>query len=95
MSNLHIEETSQEETRLYEELRRALQGIPQGKEREQAMRRMIRQLKSANWRNARLNGLKQYGRDARPVKLWIWIAAGALAPVVFFCLFIWASLWVE
>ncbi|MGO4529439.1 hypothetical protein AB4Z30_10195 [Paenibacillus sp. 2TAF8] len=95
MSNPHIEETSQEEARLYEELRCVLEDVPQGKEREQVMERMICQLKSANWRNGRLNGLKEYWREARPVKLWIWIAAGAMVPVVFFCLFIWASLWVE
>ncbi|KAA8783117.1 hypothetical protein ABIE27_003174 [Paenibacillus sp. 4624] len=95
MSNPHIEQTSQEEARLYEELRCALEDVPQGKEREQVMQRMIHQLKSPNWRNGRLNGIKEYWSNARPAKLWIWITAGALAPVVFFCLFIWASLWVE
>ena len=87
--------TIQEEARLYEELRCALENVPQGKERQQVMKRLIRQLKFANWRNGRLDGIKEYWREARPVKLWIWIAAGAMAPVVFFCLFIWASLWVE
>lgn len=86
---------SQEEARLYEELRCALENVPQGKERQRVMQRMIRQLKSAKWRNERLIGIKEYWREARPVKLWIWIATGALAPVIFFCLFIWVSLWVE
>lgn len=94
MNTLHPE-TSLEEARLYEELHRALEDIPQGEERQRVMRRMIRQLQAVNGRNERLNGLKESWKSGRPAKLWIWIATGALAPVVFFCIFIWTSLWVE
>ena len=83
MSHSHVEEADQEEARLYEELRCALEDVPREKEREQVMQRMIRQIKFGKWRKARLHEMKAYWIDAKPVKLWIWIAAGALAPVVF------------
>lgn len=93
--NISHVDMAQEEARLYEELRAALEDMPEGMERQLVMKRMIRQVKFANWRNARLNGIKNSWSSARPAKLWIWIATGALTPVVFFCVFIWISLWVE
>ncbi|MBB6023379.1 hypothetical protein HNR77_004479 [Paenibacillus sp. JGP012] len=87
-------ETSQPEGHLYEELGHVLGEFSEG-ERRQVMQRMIRQLKFKQWRNERLSWIKGSWNSAKPAKLWVWIATGALAPVVFFCVFIWVSLWVE
>jgi len=94
MSTPHVK-IRQEEARLYKELRGILEDVPEGRERERVMGRMIRQLKFAKWCRERLNPIRNSWSSAKPGKLWIWIATGALAPVVFFCAFIWVSLWVE
>ena len=67
MNTLHPETTLEEE-RLYEELHRVLEDIPQGEERQRVMQRMIRQLQATNGRNERLNGIKESWNNARPDK---------------------------
>ncbi|MBU5353389.1 hypothetical protein KQI74_13935 [Paenibacillus barcinonensis] len=87
-------ETSQTEGHLYEELGHVL-GEFSEEERRKVMQHMIRRLKFKQWRNERLSWIKGSWNSAKPAKLWVCIATGALAPVVFFCVFIWVSLWVE
>lgn len=83
----------QEDARLYDELRRTLEEVEEGKQRQKMLKRMIRQLKFAKWRKDRF--FDQYFQNVRPVTLWIMLATGALMPVALFSIFIWVSLWVE
>ncbi|NEU62807.1 hypothetical protein [Paenibacillus sp. ALJ109b] len=85
----------QEEARLYDELRRTLEEVEEGKQRQKMLKRMIRQLKFAKWRKERFNWFDQYFQNVRPVTLWIMLATGVLMPIVLFSTFIWVSLWVE
>ncbi|HBU83974.1 MULTISPECIES: hypothetical protein [Paenibacillus] len=85
----------QEEARLYDELRRALEEVEEGKQRYKILKQMIRQLKFAQWRTQRLHRFNRYVQDVKPATLWIMLATGALMPVVLFSIFIWVSLWVE
>ncbi|WP_408894172.1 hypothetical protein [Paenibacillus taichungensis] len=85
----------QEEARLYEELRRSLEEVEEGEQRDKMLKHMIRQLKFAKWRNERLRRFEAYFQGMRPATLWIMLATGALVPVVLFSIFIWVSLWVE
>jgi hypothetical protein len=82
----------QEEVRLYDELRRALEEVER---RHKMLKQMIRQLKFARWRTQRLRRFNRYVQDVKPATLWIMLATGALMPVVLFSVFIWVSLWVE
>ncbi|WP_315794646.1 hypothetical protein [Paenibacillus sp. BIC5C1] len=84
-----------EEARLYDELRRTLEEVEEGKQRHKMLKHMIRQLKFAKWRKERSHWFNQYFQGARPATLWIMLATGALMPVVLFSIFIWVSLWVE
>jgi hypothetical protein len=85
----------QEEARLYDELRRALEEVEEGKQRHKMLKHMIRQLKFAKWRKERFHWFDQYFQNVKPATLWIMLATGALMPVVLFSFFIWVSLWVE
>ncbi|MEC0123399.1 hypothetical protein [Paenibacillus pabuli] len=85
----------QEEARLYDELRRVLEDVEEGEQRQKMLNHMIRQLKFAKWRKEQLRRLDPYRQDRRPAALWIMLATGALMPVVLFSIFIWVSLWVE
>lgn len=85
----------QEDARLYDELRRTLEEVEEGKQRQKMLKRMIRQLKFAKWRKERFHWFDQYFLNVRPVTLWIMLATGALMPVMLFSIFIWVSLWVE
>jgi hypothetical protein len=85
----------QEDARLYDELRRTLEEVEEGKQRQKMLKRMIRQLKFAKWRKERFHWFGQYFQNIRPVTLWIMLATGALMPVLLFSIFIWVSLWVE
>ncbi|MFE6074965.1 hypothetical protein ACFVQB_10865 [Paenibacillus sp. NPDC057886] len=85
----------QEEARLYDELRRALEEVEEGKQRHKMLKHMIRQLKFSKWRKERFHRFDQYFQNVRPVTLWIMLATGALMPVVLFSIFIWVSLWME
>ncbi|MDN4604904.1 hypothetical protein P5G61_27005 [Paenibacillus sp. F6_3S_P_1C] len=85
----------QEEARLYDELRCALEEVEEGKQRYKILKQMIRQIKFARWRKERFRRFDRYVQDVKPATLWIMLATGALMPVVLFSIFIWVSLWVE
>ncbi|WP_405155379.1 hypothetical protein [Paenibacillus sp. FSL K6-0108] len=85
----------QEETRLYDEFRRELEEVEEGKQRHKMLKHMIKQLKFAKWRKERFHWFDQYFQNVRPITLWIMLVTGALMPVVLFSIFIWVSLWVE
>jgi RecB family exonuclease len=85
----------QEEARLYDELRRALEEVEEGEKRHNMLKQMIRQIKFARWRKERFHRFNRYVQGVKPATLWIMLATGALMPVVLFSVFIWVSLWVE
>ncbi|OPG95537.1 hypothetical protein B2I21_26065 [Chryseobacterium mucoviscidosis] len=85
----------QEEARLYDELRLALEEVEEGERRHKMLKQMIRQIKFARWRKERFHRFDRYVHEVRPATLWIMLATGALMPVVLFSIFIWVSLWVE
>ncbi|WP_433751077.1 hypothetical protein [Paenibacillus amylolyticus] len=85
----------QEETQLYEELRRAIDEFEEGEQRKIVLNRMIKQLRFAKWRKDRMRKVDAYCQKIKPATLWIILATGALAPVLLFSMFIWVSLWVE
>ncbi|NUU78018.1 hypothetical protein [Paenibacillus xylanilyticus] len=87
--------SEQEEERLYEELRRALEDVEEGEQRQRVLNRMIRQLKFAKWRKERMRKFDTYCQNVTPATLWIILGTGALTPVLLFSMFIWVSLWVE
>ncbi|WP_413405464.1 hypothetical protein [Paenibacillus amylolyticus] len=87
--------TVQEEGRLYDELRRALEEVEEGEQRQKVLNRMIRQLRFAKWRKDRMRRVDAYCQRIKPATLWIILATGALTPVLLFSMFIWVSLWVE
>ncbi|WP_127538482.1 hypothetical protein [Paenibacillus illinoisensis] len=84
-----------EEEQLYEELRRELEDIEDGEQRQRVLNRMIRQLKFAKWRKGRMHKFDTYFQNVKPVTLWVILATGALTPVLLFSMFIWVSLWLE
>ncbi|WP_336781332.1 hypothetical protein [Paenibacillus illinoisensis] len=84
-----------EEEQLYQELRRELEDVEDGEQRQRVLNRMIRQLKFAKWRKERMHKLDTYFQNVKPVTLWVILATGALTPVLLFSMFIWVSLWVE
>lgn len=84
-----------EEKQLYEELRRELEDIEDGEQRQRVLNRMIRQLTFAKWRKGRMHKFDTYFQNVKPVTLWVILATGALTPVLLFSMFIWVSLWVE
>lgn len=84
-----------EEEQLYQELRRELEDIEDGEQRQRVLNRMIRQLKFAKWRKGRMHKFDTYFQNVKPVTLWVILATGALTPVLLFSMFIWVSLWVE
>ncbi|MET3938216.1 hypothetical protein ABIC22_001028 [Paenibacillus sp. PvP094] len=84
-----------EEEQLYEELRRELEDVEDGEQRQRVLNRMIRQLKFAKWRKGRMHKFDTYFQNVKPVTLWFILATGALTPVLLFSMFIWVSLWVE
>ena len=83
------------EKQLYEELRRELEDIEDGEQRQRVLNRMIRQLKFAKWRKERMHKFDTYFQNVKPVTLWVILTTGALTPVLLFSMFIWVSLWVE
>ncbi|PAD29311.1 hypothetical protein [Paenibacillus sp. 7523-1] len=83
------------EKQLYEELRRELEDIGDGEQRQRVLSRMIRQLKFAKWRKERMHKFDTYFQNVKPVTLWVILATGALTPVLLFSMFIWVSLWLE
>jgi hypothetical protein len=85
----------QEETQLYEELRREIEDVEEGEQRKIVLNRMIKQLRFAKWRKDRMRKVDTYCQRIKPATLWIILATGALAPVLLFSVFIWVSLWVE
>ncbi|WP_336758967.1 hypothetical protein [Paenibacillus sp. USHLN196] len=85
----------QEEAQLYEELRREIEDVEEGEQREIVLNRMIKQLRFAKWRKDRMSKVDAYCQKIKPATLWIILATGALAPVLLFSMFIWVSLWVE
>ncbi|WP_339299455.1 hypothetical protein MKY92_04920 [Paenibacillus sp. FSL R5-0623] len=85
----------QEETQLYEELRRSIDKFEEGEQRQIVLNRMIKQLRLAKWRKDRMRKIDAYCQRIKPATLWIILATGALAPVLLFSMFIWVSLWVE
>ncbi|WP_458125447.1 hypothetical protein [Paenibacillus sp. Z3-2] len=85
----------QEETQLYEELRRAIDDFEEDEQRQIVLGRMIRQLRFAKWRKDRMRKVDAYCQRIKPATLWIILATGALAPVLLSSMFIWVSLWVE
>ncbi|WKL00078.1 hypothetical protein Q0F98_22960 [Paenibacillus amylolyticus] len=87
--------TGQEETQLYEELRRAIDEFEEGEQRQIVLNRMIRQLRFAKWRKDRMRKVDAYCQKIKPATLWIILTTGALVPVLLFTMFIWVSLWVE
>ncbi|NMI04707.1 hypothetical protein HF638_11995 [Paenibacillus sp. SZ31] len=85
----------QEEAQLYEELRRAIEDVEEGEQRQIVLGRIIRQLRFAKWRKDRMRKVDAYCQRIKPATLWIILATGALTPVLLFSMFIWVSLWVE
>ncbi|OMF11765.1 hypothetical protein BK131_20030 [Paenibacillus amylolyticus] len=79
----------QEEAQLYEELRRAIEDVEEGEQRQIVLNRMIRQLRFAKWRKDRMHKVDAYCQRIKPATLWIILATGALAPVLLFSMFIW------
>lgn len=82
----------QEEAKLYEELRRSIEDVEEGEQRQIVLNRMIRQLRFAKWRKDRMRKVDAYCQRIKPATI---LATGALAPVLLFSMFIWVSLWVE
>lgn len=85
----------QEEVQLYEELRRAIEDVEEGEQRQKVLNRMVRQLRFAKWRKDRMRTVDVYCQRIKPATLWIILVTGALTPVLLFSVFIWVSLWVE